>query len=187
MTVLLILLAAFSGVFVLADSDGYFCTGNGYLAYEMRWVGEKSSHILTIVRFGKDIGIEQLAPVELEEFQTHGMTCGRDFIKISAWSDSYYVDISDIDNPTLVADDLAHEVTSAGHQGNLGHGSDESVLDLKAGDTGGRFQLVILKASHPSQRGIEHFTVTELIQRDSREEILRRHRLFTGIFLETID
>ena len=64
----LIAWALLSGASALADSDGYFCAGNGYLAYETRWVGESGSHILQIVRFGEEVGIEKVEPVELEDF-----------------------------------------------------------------------------------------------------------------------
>ena len=185
-TAVLIAWALLSGASALADSDGYFCAGNGYLAYETRWVGESGSHILQIVRFGEELGVEKVEPVELEDFQVHRMTCGAGFIGISGGSGSHYVDISDIGHPTIATGHKPYKVTSVGHHGNLGHWSKESVLDLRAGDTRGRFQLVILKAHHPAKGGIEHHTIAELIERDSQQRILRSLRLFAGIFHETV-
>lgn len=181
-----LVVAALSGTAVFADSDGYFCTGEGYLAYETRWSSDRQGHVFQIVRFGEEIGIVEVKPIRLEDFQTHDMSCGSDLIHLQGASVSYRVDITQIDDPKIAAGDRSYPVPSEGHRGNLGHWAKEAVLDLTADGRAGRFQLVIARVSQPVEGGIEHHTMTELIERDARQAILRSLRLFSGIFLETV-
>jgi hypothetical protein len=58
-----------------ADSDGYYCIGPGFVAYELSSSGAASGHWLHIVRVSASKGIVRLPPIALPEFQVHGMTC----------------------------------------------------------------------------------------------------------------
>jgi hypothetical protein len=76
-----------------ADSDGYYCTGPGYLAYEMRFSQAPGKHLLHIVRFSHDTGIVRLPPVLLDDFQVHAMTCGADQNVVDGWAHRYTVSL----------------------------------------------------------------------------------------------
>ena len=56
-----------------ADSDSYFCTSAGYLAYELReWSAPEKRHVLKLVFVGGAEGIAEPTTVSLEDFQLHG-------------------------------------------------------------------------------------------------------------------
>jgi hypothetical protein len=70
-----------------ADSDGYYCIGPGFVAYEMSSSGAASGHWLHIVRVSAAKGIVRLPPIALPEFQVHGMTCRENGCR-SGWLDN---------------------------------------------------------------------------------------------------
>jgi len=71
-----------------ADSDGSFCTGNGYLAYEL-YSANESSKVLRIVRFDSSRGIYAAGEVTMNSFQVHGLFCKADRVEISGWSNAF--------------------------------------------------------------------------------------------------
>ena len=74
-------------VSALADSDGYFCASNGYMAYELR-EGITSGvvgHVLRVVRFDSQNGIRNAGEVSLRDLQVHMMTCGEENIEIAGF------------------------------------------------------------------------------------------------------
>src|SRR5690348_17560526 len=77
---------AFSGA-CLADSDGYFCASDGYLACEVRegiTLGV-TGHVLKVVRFDSDDGIRNVGVVVMPDFQVHAMTCRPKHIEIPGY------------------------------------------------------------------------------------------------------
>jgi len=53
-----------------ADSDGYYCVADKYLAYELRRAEADSPHMLVVLRADADE-----INVTLPDFQVHGMRC----------------------------------------------------------------------------------------------------------------
>lgn len=87
-----------------SDSDGYFCVGQGYLAYEFNGLSAPDSgHVLYIVYLGAEAGISAPVKVMLEPFQTHGMKCVENTIEILAWDAIHVVDISSREAPSVKA------------------------------------------------------------------------------------
>lgn len=76
---------------VRADSDGYYCVGPDYIAYQLRgwqWFN-RGEHRLTIVHFDAK-GIRFSGEIVLgEDFQPHAMHCEADFVRIEGWGRSY--------------------------------------------------------------------------------------------------
>lgn len=167
-----------------ADSDGYYCTGRGYIAWETRL--DHPGHQLHIVRFSRDGGLARLAPVALEEFQVHGMKCGDVAVELTGGGKVHTVDLSDATRP-VVSTRVASGSASA-PQLNLGHWSREGVIDLESDAALGEFQLVISKVSRPVSGGVDHYTVTQVVRRDPAaglERIQDSIQVFEGIFRET--
>lgn len=80
---LLLLVAGTSVQTAYADSDGYFCTGPGYLAAEFRAFstrGLSGVHVLKIFRFDEALGPRLTGELAVEEFQTHTLTCASEVI-----------------------------------------------------------------------------------------------------------
>ena len=173
--------------FAYADSDGYFCAGRGYLAYETRFTAGATQHVLHVVRFSRAGGIAQEKQIPLDDFQVHGMSCSEGRIELAAWSTRYIVDLSVPDQPSIRSENAVFD-SQRTIQTNLGNWSREGMIDLVADGQLGEFQLVISRASRRIASGIEHYTVTQLIRRETRPggRILAAQKIFEGIFLETI-
>jgi hypothetical protein len=173
-----------------ADSDGYFCAGRGYLAYAMRFAATPSKHELHVVRFGGTSGIVVAQPVLLDDFQVHGMRCLSGAVELIGWETVYSVDISGARQPATIARSAAPVAGQATAEGNLGHWAKPQVMTLDA-EGEALFQLVIARVSQRVSSGVEHHTVSRLIQRGTkgfpRGEIIRSLQVFEGVFLETID
>ncbi|MEZ4424825.1 MAG: hypothetical protein R3E98_15545 [Gemmatimonadota bacterium] len=76
---------------VRADSDGYYCVGADYIAYQLRgwnWYN-RGEHRLTVVRFGVD-GPRLLGEVALgADFQPHAMDCGAREVVLQGFGEGY--------------------------------------------------------------------------------------------------
>jgi hypothetical protein len=126
-----------------AESDAYFCIGEGYLAYETRFSHLPAKHLLHVVRFGPESGIMRLPPILLEDFQVHGMSCRPGAVDLEGWTTGYSVNISAGSRSEVVVRPTAFTPRSSGSVANLGHGAKESVIDLLSEGLPGEFQLVI--------------------------------------------
>lgn len=181
---LLALAALLTPAVAAADSDGYYCAGPGYLAYET----QSSGHLLHVVQFSRSEGIVALDPIELEPFQVHGMTCGATVIDITGGRTAYAVDITDPHRPH-VRGTPATSALSGEEASNLGLWSREGVIDLESDAEPGVFQLVISQVDREVAGGSEHYTISRLIRRDPWPggSVLESHLLFEGIFFETVN
>ena len=174
----------------LADSDHYYCTGRGYIAYETRLGQTPAGHRLHIVQFSRARGIVKLAAIPIEDFQVHAMRCRGSMVELEGWTTGYDVDFSNPGRPMVTGRPTAFAPTQPAAQLNLGHWAKAGVIDLDGDGSPGEFQLVIAQVSHPLNRGIERFTTSELIRRNRASgpsELLDSVRLFQGVFLETVD
>jgi hypothetical protein len=171
-----------------ADSDGYYCVGPGYIAYETRFSAPPSQHLLHVIRFSSRQGISRIAPVVLEDFQVHAMNCGDGAIELRGWTTRYVVDIRDPSRPTITSE-TAPVPAPGSESANLGHWSREGVTGLEGDGPSGEFQLLIGRVSRRIPGGVEHYTISQVIRRETRPggRILESLELFEGIFLETVD
>lgn len=172
-----------------ADSDFYYCAARGYLAYETRLGTKPPRHELHIVRFGNK-GIVAAAPIVLDEFQVHGMTCRAGAVEIHGWERVYSVNVRNVMRPSVTSRAAAFDSQKTPTADNLGHLGKPGVIDVEA-DGSSRYQLVIARVSHsPRAGGIEHHTVTRLVRRASNRPgsaVVSARQLFAGVFLEIID
>ncbi|MBW3671301.1 MAG: hypothetical protein KY432_06470 [Acidobacteria bacterium] len=189
-SVVALLFLGFSAV-AAADSDGYFCVGRGYLAYETHASETSDAHQLHVVQYFAADGIIHLPPITLEDFQVHGMNCHSTGIELHGWTTIYSVDITDPTQPIISSRPGSVEDERPPPAENLGHWAKEQVINLEAEDAApGEFQLVISRISRGVEGGSEHYTFSELIHRAQPPwltSITQSSRLFTGIFLETAD
>ena len=169
---------------VRADSDGYFCTARGYVAFETRLASD--NHELHIIRFSTAEGITAMPVVELENFQVHGMRCHASEVEVVGWNRTYTVNLS---NLTITSRPSGAAGRGTGAAENLGKWARSQVVELEASGAD-QFQLVIARVSDGAKnKGIEHHTVTRLIQRRPQVggQIVRSLQLFEGVFQETVD
>ena len=169
-----------------ADSDGYFCAAAGYLAFETRLSSTPMKHELHVVRFSK-AGISAMPPIVLDDFQVHAMSCRSGAVEINGWEKTYSIDIRNAERPSIASRDVPFDPGSM-PASNLGHLAKPQVIALEA-DGASRFELVISRVSKVlTGGGVEHHTVTRLVQRASSRPgstIIRSLLLFEGVFLET--
>lgn len=183
--IIAVLFCLLSAELAFADSDAYYCAARGYLAVETR-LATPGKHELHIIRFGAG-GMTAAAPIALDDFQVHGMTCRAGQIEIQGWERTYTVDLGA--KPIVTSRAAAFDASGSRTPANLGHLAKPQVIDLDAEGTN-RFQLVIARASSTRAGGIEHHTVTRLVQRQSARPgsgVVASRQVFEGVFLETID
>ena len=96
-----------------ADSDGYFCSVPGMLAYEVSMNVHPAgvqrparegldSHRLYLV-FYSDAGIEDVLWVDLPAFQVHGMLCRTDTVILRGWDAIHIIALDQRRSPRLLA------------------------------------------------------------------------------------
>ena len=83
-----------------ADSDGYCCTGPGYLAYQFGLaappVGEHRLYVIPV--YGGE-GVPEPVVLSLPQFQVHGMLCGENWIEVASFTDVYRVTLDATKRP----------------------------------------------------------------------------------------
>jgi len=73
------------------DSDGNFCTSNGYVAYELRegiTTGVRG-HVLKVVRVEPNRDIYTAGEVTLLDFEVYHLICSQYHIEISGWQNVF--------------------------------------------------------------------------------------------------
>jgi hypothetical protein len=167
----------------LADSDGYYCVGKGYLAFETRWSQASNAHTLTVIRVSRSGGIQRLAPIPLDDFQVHGITCRDTGVDLQGWSRRYSVDLSAGETPKVTSMAAAFDPKAALAQLNLGRLARPGVTDIPSDGIANEFQLVIAQTTRSTRGGTEYFTITQVFQRDFRNPagpLLATVTLFAG-------
>jgi len=75
-----------------ADSDGYYCAGRGYLAYQFGMAPlPVAPHRLYVLPIGMSAGIAEPAAFELPQFQVHGLRCGDGWLDVASFTAIYHV------------------------------------------------------------------------------------------------
>ena len=183
---LALVVSLFAASGAVADSDTYYCTSPGYLAYELReWSAPEKRHVLKIVFVGGAEGISEPRTVPLEDFQLHGMKCESDRIEIIGWDRKYTI--------ALPALQITSESKEAGAppkeyqvQSFLLTRRTRSIA-VASPDTERRYVLRIAYTEEKRPGVIHHRTETTLLERDARGKVLRRKPIHRGVSEETID
>jgi hypothetical protein len=165
-----------------ADSDGYYCTGPGYLAVEFRSFntpGLSGPHVLKIVRFDAKHGPRWAGEVVLDDFQPHRLTCGPDGVMVEGWGIgflSYDVALDTSRAPRIrarIAEPERKFAPLGATPGNLGDWARAGVVSIPAIDGPHRFQLRVSRRSRPENQGLRHEGTTELEELDGSGKVVR--------------
>jgi hypothetical protein len=109
-----------------ADSDGYYCVGRDYIAYQFGVAAPPiAEHRLYIIRVGGAAGIGEPAIFELPQFQVHGLLCNERNVQLAGWDAIYTVQLDSTLRPVRYqiapwADPQHIPPQFVGHQQNLG-------------------------------------------------------------------
>jgi hypothetical protein len=181
---------------VLADSDGYFCTAEGYLAYELReWSVPDKKHVLCIIRVGGHRGIEDPFTLVLGDFQLHGMKCNPQEILISSW-DSTYVVALPANAPPVIKSVLLHQPGQIPQDRALAESITDSrrssVVGIPVNRPGNTYELQIVHVEEDHTTAgkgglIKHHTTSKLVEKDRAGKILHEKLIHAGTSDETVD
>jgi hypothetical protein len=88
-----------------ADSDGYYCVGGKYLAYQFGFAAPSATpHRLFVVWLGDPGVIAQPAVFDLPQFQVHGMICEEGRILVAAFDRLYTVSLGGRGQPNTISE-----------------------------------------------------------------------------------
>jgi hypothetical protein len=166
-----------------ADSDSFYCTGKGYIAFDLRSFihpGLNSPHVLRLFRFDAEHGIFKGGEWPMKDFQIHAMWCTRDRIVVAGTEDARYVfDISGHEDrsPSTVDDKNV-----ASLEGQLGW-SIAGVKALESSDPQHEYQLVLSSSTKDS----EVTCTAELLRIDSHQKVSQRVLLYERRYTEAAD
>jgi hypothetical protein len=180
---------------VLADSDGHFCTSEGYLAYELRgWSVPEKKHVLKIIRVGGHQGIGEPFTLALGDFQVHGMRCDPHEILISSWHSTYVVELS-ASAPPETKSVLPHQPGQMSQElvaASITDSRRSTVVEIPLNQIGNTYELQIVHSEEdhtaPGKGGlIRHRTTSKLVEKDETGRILQEKVIYAGTSDETVD
>jgi hypothetical protein len=173
-----------------ADSDGYYCVGAGYIAYQFGMAPlPVAPHRLYVLRTGTTSGIAEPAAIELPQFQVHGLRCGDGWVEVAAFTAIYRVtlDVNTIPSryevrPFAEGQKVPPEFFP---QQNLGMGSRARGLKphrvaLGTKDEGGQYLLEMTGQAIPSHRCRTALT-SRIVETDHNGREIRERIIFRGI------
>lgn len=104
-----------------ANSDGYYCIGPNYLAYQFAFSNGVQRHQLAVVPLTHGFTIDEPVTVELPEFQVRGMRCNQTSVELRDDHAVYGVDIADREHAVLIGrKPLDPEMSYRFQRSNLG-------------------------------------------------------------------
>lgn len=171
-----------------ADSDGYYCSGPGLLAFDT-FIPGRNGRTINIVRFNRARGIQPIEQVEIsDDIQTHGMSCTPNVVEVYSWDHLYVVDVSVPMAPKLAEKRASQLGRTARPLPNLGHWARRAgIVVLQSINDDDRFELVIGRAGFfVKGKGGITYTSADLVHRVGTE-ITAQQRLFFGAFRETVN
>jgi hypothetical protein len=174
-----------------ADSDGYYCSGPGYLAFQLRSWSTAGPHLLKVIRFG-DGEIREAGQVELPDFQPHAIRCEAERVRIVGWAlhyVEYSIDVSG--EPRIVEAIEDHDLAFSPdlfteEMTNLGDWAVPGSTTLSTEDSHHEYRLVITRHSSPVPGGLEHHTRSVLVAQDESGSVVSELLVYEGTFFESV-
>jgi hypothetical protein len=179
-----------------ADSDGYFCTSKGYLAFETRKgiTPGAVGHVLRVVRLEPKRGIYVAGEVTLLDFEVYHLICSEDRIEISGWRDvftKYVIEIVKSGElrsvgPTEYPERQWSDAAKDGpHPASLAIFGRVAPLPLESLDPEHQYQLLRTVTGGKVKEGWESHIKSELVQLDPKGTVLQRFVLYESRTVES--
>jgi hypothetical protein len=170
-------------VHVIADSDGYYCVGPTYLAYEFSFSDSIPGHNLFIIPLSDDQPDIRPVRVQLDDFQVHGMMCGDSTVQVLGWNVLYRVGILGSEARVLEAAELETPgSTPVGFQkqeANLGaYFGDSMRQELRIASSRYSYELRLTFRSPPG--AWDSFGTVDLVRLDEGDRVLMSCRIYDG-------
>lgn len=189
--VMLLVVSPLGAGTAFADSDGYYCVGHHYIAYQFGFAAPPiGPHRLYVVRFGGPAGIEPPTVLDLPQFQVQGILCGEGTVQLAAYDAIYTVRL-DASNRPIGYEAVPwekHQNTPpqfVGHSLNLGSQS-RTARDLKQrretiGEAAGGGQYLLeITATPISSDPCSSMVTTRLVRTDRNGREVQQVELFNG-------
>ena len=173
-----------------ADSDGYYCVGPGYFAYQFGFAAPSTTpHRLPVVSMSRRAGLGEPVTFDLPAFQVHGMRCGEREIQLAAFDAIYTVSLDSSERPAQIAraplaarGQIPPELS--GRQQNLG-GWSRPASTLRAertvlAKTGDGYEVVLEIVPRESGKCATSI-MTRLVMLDTTGRVSREHLIFKGV------
>lgn len=165
-----------------AGSDGAYCSGNGYIAYDLReglTPGVKG-HVVRILRFDSRRGIYPAGEETLVDFQVHQMVCTGDRIEMVGWRKGFERYVLTVNEPQglTVSEHTADPARQFDYKKEppdtpvLWYGKPGKV-PLNASDPQHHYELVLGESSKEVPQGMEYRRTAEVVQLDPQGRILQ--------------
>jgi hypothetical protein len=174
-----------------ADTDAYFCTFKGYLAFEAREGTAPGvvGHVLRVVRLDPQRGIYLAGEVTLPAlFTVYHLICNGDSIEVSGWNNVFtkytieFAKSSDVRvlGPTEYPGQRWSDAAKDGPAPiGLGiFGPRVAPLPLESLDLEHEYQLLRNLSGRQTKQGWEFHTKSEVVQRDLKGAVLQRLVLY---------
>jgi len=172
-----------------ADSDGYYCGGPDYIAYQFGMSGPPTPpHRLHIVRFDPKDGLRDAMTISLPQFQVHGMQCTAEAVLVASFDSLYTIRFDAQGKPVaLETAPLPGEgkiPPALQSHGNLGAGSRPVGLlkterTVLAKTPSGRSFVLEIVPRKSTTRCITSIT-TRLVDVDANGQPIRSRVIFSG-------
>jgi|SRR6516165_4345482 hypothetical protein len=175
-----------------ADSDGYYCVGQNFIAYQFGFAAPPvGPHRLYVISFGDASGIEAPAVLDLPQFQVHGILCRDHQVLLSAHDAIYAVRLDSRNVPieyqtTPWADHQNMPAIFIGQSLNLGEwartrssgGVQRSTLGT--GGDGGHYFLEF-DTDTAQSTDCRRPTKTRLVRTDRNGREIQQFEIFSGL------
>lgn len=180
-----------------ADSDGYYCIGRDYLAYQFAFTNGATGHYLAVVSLARGFSLDEPATVELPAFQVHGMRCNATSVELHDLKTIYGIDISDRGQPVLFGQKpLEPETRDGFRQANLGlwafaglrtEGTTTMTVPLPRPAPGLDAALLLRLKGEPLRGGSRQRHSAEVVVANQRTGRVISRSIFTGTNLVAAD
>lgn len=172
-----------------ADSDGYYCTGPNYLAYQLSLGATTTGHFLYVVALRDSAPVGQPTRVSLPFFQVHGMRCTASTVELLGWDSLYTVTLDARPSVSAVAAPWVTQGASRrapAEYGDLNLGAWSRAAKVGKPDTvalgarATRYRFVLAIDVGEIEEQCRSHVVTRLLQLNASSHVVATLTLFDG-------
>ena len=191
--IVLLVLSPLGAGTAYADSDGNYCIGRGYLAYQFGFAAPSiRPHRLSVIRFSGASGIQPPAVLDLPQFQVHGMQCGEGWIDVAAFTNVYHVTLDENDRPVgyevrpfpdgqkIPQEFILSQVQSLGASSGGRAYLKPVRVRLSATERGGEYLLAIIAKAIPPLEKCELAITSRIVEMDRNGREISARIIFQG-------
>jgi hypothetical protein len=167
----------------MADSDGYYCAGDGYLAWETRGFKSDGQHQLFVITVHGDHGLGPRIAIALPDFQLHGMRCQPSTITMYGFRSAHHIEL-DAGGAHYIGSSVADDHPAARERYVPRRFGDTPELALHSVGKTVQFALLTTLNAIKFTRGTEFTTLARLVVMDSERNLIDSQAIFAEAVAE---